>query len=601
MGRGRHVGQRAGLRVGLAPGARDVVGEAVEAHGRGAEAIVGPHVPAERGSDLRRVALDDEIEIERPPIEQQVPNGAAYQVHRDRVGQMVEERRRGRQRAHLSQQLMRRRDVHERQAWPIERLVSPRKAIASITRMPSPGPRRWLRWVLVAVGVVLLLAAGAVAAIILHSPGNVSHPNVEFTAPTTTTTTSTATAPKRKKAVDNFQWPRYGYDVARTRDFPNSSRLDPPLHRGWNYNDGALLEFPPVIYQNTLYLIDDNGSAQADQQAQRPRDLEAQGRDARRRVDRRSTPATTSCSCRCFRHTRRQPGRRPLPGALDEDRARGLDPHRRGGHRDLADGRRQRGVLRRPGGNRRLAEDHRRPRELGLPRQRRGQGRPGVSPTASCTSATTAATPTRSTPTAATRCGVSAPTARISASARATSTRPRRSRSAACTWATPTGACTRSPRARASSRGRPATGAYVYASPAVAETPRASARRCTSAPTTATSTRSTRGRARSAGRTRPAAGSPARPTIVGNVVYYSNLGTKTTAGLDVAHRPEGVRVLRRRVQPGDRRPQRDLPGRLRRASTSSCPSPPRPLPTAGDRQRPQAARGQPTCAQQAAK
>jgi outer membrane protein assembly factor BamB len=128
--------------------------------------------------------------------------------------------------------------------------------------MPSPGPRRWLRWVLVAVGVGLLLAAGAVAAIILHSPGNVSHPNVEFTAPTTTTTT--ATAPKHKKrVVDNFQWPRYGYDLARTRDFPNSSRLNPPLRRGWKYNDGALLEFPPVIYQNTLYLIDDNGSARA--------------------------------------------------------------------------------------------------------------------------------------------------------------------------------------------------------------------------------------------------------------------------------------------------------------------------------------------------
>jgi outer membrane protein assembly factor BamB len=126
--------------------------------------------------------------------------------------------------------------------------------------MPSPGPRRWLRRGLVAIAVLLIAAAGAVAALILHSPGNVSHPNVEFSTPTIT-----AQAPprKKKKVVNNFQWPRYGYDLARTRDFPNSGRLDPPLKRGWKYVDGALLEFPPVIYQNTMYFIDDGGSARA--------------------------------------------------------------------------------------------------------------------------------------------------------------------------------------------------------------------------------------------------------------------------------------------------------------------------------------------------
>src|SRR5437763_1567561 len=124
--------------------------------------------------------------------------------------------------------------------------------VASITRMPNPGSRRWLRWVLIAAGAALLIGAGAVAAILLHSPGNVSHPDVEFTAPTTTTTTTTPAAKPKKRAVDDFQWPRYGYDQARTRDFPNSARLDPPLRRGWKYSVGALLEFPPVIYRNTL-------------------------------------------------------------------------------------------------------------------------------------------------------------------------------------------------------------------------------------------------------------------------------------------------------------------------------------------------------------
>jgi outer membrane protein assembly factor BamB len=102
------------------------------------------------------------------------------------------------------------------------------------------------------------------AALILHSPHNVSHPNVEFTAPTATTTTTVAKPkPKKRVVVDNFQWPRYGYDEARTRFFPNSTNLDPPLRRGWKYVDGALLEFPPVIYKTTLYFIDDDGSAKA--------------------------------------------------------------------------------------------------------------------------------------------------------------------------------------------------------------------------------------------------------------------------------------------------------------------------------------------------
>ena len=51
--------------------------------------------------------------------------------------------------------------------------------------MPSPGSRRKLRWVLVAGAVVLLLVGVAVAVVLLHSPGNVSHPNLSFTAPTT--------------------------------------------------------------------------------------------------------------------------------------------------------------------------------------------------------------------------------------------------------------------------------------------------------------------------------------------------------------------------------------------------------------------------------
>jgi outer membrane protein assembly factor BamB len=100
-----------------------------------------------------------------------------------------------------------------------------------------------------------VVAAGvAVAVVLLHAPGNVSHPSVEFTRPN---------APTGQPTLNNFEWPRYGFDAARTHLFPGAKRLDPPLRTGWTFEDYALLEFPPVIYKNTLYIVDDNGSAKA--------------------------------------------------------------------------------------------------------------------------------------------------------------------------------------------------------------------------------------------------------------------------------------------------------------------------------------------------
>ena len=128
--------------------------------------------------------------------------------------------------------------------------------------MPSPGSRRWLRYGLVAVAVLLVMAGGAVAFVLAHKPQNVSHPNVEFTAPTTTVTSPPAPPPKQV-TVDNFAWPWYGFDAERTHMYPGPNAPAPPLRIGWHFEDYALLEFPPVMYQNSLYLIDDDGSAKA--------------------------------------------------------------------------------------------------------------------------------------------------------------------------------------------------------------------------------------------------------------------------------------------------------------------------------------------------
>ncbi len=126
--------------------------------------------------------------------------------------------------------------------------------------MPSPPSRRLLRRGLIAAAVVLVLAAAAVAFVVLHEPHNVSHPNLQFTAPTSTTAPAPLPPPK-KRAVDNFVWPWYGYDAARTRFFAGPPNLHPPLHVGWKFFDGALLEFPPVIYHDFMYVLDDDCAA----------------------------------------------------------------------------------------------------------------------------------------------------------------------------------------------------------------------------------------------------------------------------------------------------------------------------------------------------
>jgi outer membrane protein assembly factor BamB len=102
-----------------------------------------------------------------------------------------------------------------------------------------------------------------VAVLLLHSPGNVSHPNLSFTNPTTTSAAAPPPQQKRAVVVDNSEWPRYGFDAGRTRVFTGARGLEPPFRVGWTYDDFALVEFPPVIYQKTLYLIDDDGSAKA--------------------------------------------------------------------------------------------------------------------------------------------------------------------------------------------------------------------------------------------------------------------------------------------------------------------------------------------------
>jgi outer membrane protein assembly factor BamB len=126
--------------------------------------------------------------------------------------------------------------------------------------MSSPPPRRRRRGLLVALAILLVFAGGAVAFVLAHKPGDVSHPDVEFT----TDTGSTATMPAKPQAVDRFRWPTYGYREDRTRDYGDAPRyLRPGFRRGWTYRSGVLLEFPPSIDGGSLYVLDDDGMLRA--------------------------------------------------------------------------------------------------------------------------------------------------------------------------------------------------------------------------------------------------------------------------------------------------------------------------------------------------
>ena len=123
--------------------------------------------------------------------------------------------------------------------------------------MPSPYDppvprRRKIFLAVVAALVVLGAAAGVAAYLLLRQPGNISHPDVHFVAPP-------ATPPVPKpKAVDTFEWPLYGYTKDHNRDFQPARALHKPFRPVWSHRAGALLEFPPVISRGSIFQLGDN-------------------------------------------------------------------------------------------------------------------------------------------------------------------------------------------------------------------------------------------------------------------------------------------------------------------------------------------------------
>src|SRR4051794_30686075 len=120
-----------------------------------------------------------------------------------------------------------------------------------------------LRWrgrrrlILLTAALVVAVAGAAVAYKITRRPGDVSHPDVQFIAPTPDPT-ATATPGGKKKRVDDFRWPNYGYTADHRRAFTPPQPLEGPFRRVWYRPATALLEFPPSIAGGMLIQLADD-------------------------------------------------------------------------------------------------------------------------------------------------------------------------------------------------------------------------------------------------------------------------------------------------------------------------------------------------------
>ena len=122
--------------------------------------------------------------------------------------------------------------------------------------------RRWLRVALPAA-VVVLVATGVAAYVVTRPPGDISNPDVGFVDPTPTPKAPKTKGKALKRGPDPFTWPVYGFTADHRRVFDAPRRLRGPWRRKWRRRAPALLEFPPVIARGLILQLADNGELRA--------------------------------------------------------------------------------------------------------------------------------------------------------------------------------------------------------------------------------------------------------------------------------------------------------------------------------------------------
>lgn len=114
------------------------------------------------------------------------------------------------------------------------------------------GMSRAQRAVAVLAALAVAAVAGFAAAAFVQRPGDVSNPDAAFHK---REGAGKERKPPRDRSVD---WPRFGYDVGRSK-FLDAQHIRPPFRKLWKYDGGELIEFPPIVVDDRLYLIDNDG------------------------------------------------------------------------------------------------------------------------------------------------------------------------------------------------------------------------------------------------------------------------------------------------------------------------------------------------------
>jgi outer membrane protein assembly factor BamB len=102
---------------------------------------------------------------------------------------------------------------------------------------------------LVAAGAVVIALVGLIGYLALKRPADVSNEGAFFD-PTD----------KVKGIVGVADWPFYGLNEARTRYMP-AEAVKPPFTVNWKINGRKLLEYSPVVDRGSIYTINNNGEA----------------------------------------------------------------------------------------------------------------------------------------------------------------------------------------------------------------------------------------------------------------------------------------------------------------------------------------------------